>query len=238
MGSQIKVLIIEDDQKISRFLELELEHEGYATDVAADGREGLAKVNVKKYDVVLLDLMLPKLSGIEVCRRMRNAEDHTPVIMLTAKDDVSDKVTGLDSGADDYVTKPFAIEELLARIRVAVSRTRRKERSPELEAGLLKIDNNAHKVIYGGEEVDLTGREYDLLLYLVENRGTALSRDKMLNNVWGFSYMGETNVVDVYVSYLRAKIDQRFGVDIIKTVRGVGYIIEADEEGAYGCERR
>lgn len=228
MGGKIKVLIVEDDQKISRFLELELQYEGYETDTAADGREGLGKVNGSKYDIVLLDLMLPKLSGIEVCRRMRNAENHTPVIMLTAKDDVSDKVTGLDSGADDYVTKPFAIEELLARIRVAVSRRRRKDITPQLEVGLLKIDGNAHKVLYDGEEIDLTGREYDLLLYLMENRGTALSRDKILNDVWGFSYMGETNVVDVYVSYLRTKIDQRFQVSVVKTVRGVGYIIESD----------
>lgn len=228
MGGKIKVLIVEDDQKISRFLELELQHEGYETDTAADGREGLDKVGSYQYDVVLLDLMLPMLSGIEVCRRMRNAQNHTPVIMLTAKDDVSDKVTGLDSGADDYVTKPFAIEELLARIRVAVSRTRRSEQRLGLEAGLLKIDNNAHKVLYDSIEINLTGREYDLLLYLMENRGKALSRDKILNEVWGFSYMGETNVVDVYVSYLRAKIDQRFAVDMIKTVRGVGYIIEAD----------
>lgn len=228
MGGKIKVLIVEDDQKISRFLELELEHEGYETDVAADGREGLSKVNAFKYDVVLLDLMLPKLSGIEVCRRMRNAENHIPVIMLTAKDDVCDKVMGLDSGADDYVTKPFAIEELLARMRVAVTRTRRREQNLGLESGLLKIDENAHKVLYDGKEIDLTGREYNLLLYLMQNRGTALSRDKILNDVWGFSYIGETNVVDVYVSYLRAKIDQRFDVNIIKTVRGVGYIIEAD----------
>lgn len=228
MGGKIKILIVEDDQKISRFLELELQHEGYETDVAADGREGLSKVNTQKFDVVLLDLMLPNLSGIEVCRRMRKAEDHTPVIMLTAKDDVSDKVTGLDSGADDYVTKPFAIEELLARIRVAVSRTRRSEQNPNLEMGLLMIDGNAHKVMYDSQEIDLTGREYDLLLYLMENRGTALSRDKILNEVWGFSYMGETNVVDVYVSYLRTKIDQRFDVSVVKTVRGVGYIIEAD----------
>ena len=238
MGEKIKVLIVEDDQKISRFLELELEHEGYETDTAADGREGLSKVNATKYDVMLLDLMLPKLSGIEVCRRMRNAENHTPVIMLTAKDDVSDKVMGLDSGADDYVVKPFAIEELLARIRAAVSRLRRTAQSPELEAGRLRIDRHAHKVLYGSEEIDLTGREYDLLLYLMENRGIALSRDKILNDVWGFSYMGETNVVDVYVFYLRAKIDQRFAVDMIKTVRGVGYIIEADEEGAHGCKER
>lgn len=228
MGGKIKVLIVEDDQKISRFLELELQHEGYETDVAADGREGLGKINESRYDIVLLDLMLPKLSGIEVCRRMRNAENNTPVIMLTAKDDVSDKVTGLDSGADDYVTKPFAIEELLARIRVAVSRTRRRDQSPQQEVGFLKIDDNAHKVLYDGEEIDLTGREYDLLLYLLENRGTALSRDKILNEVWGFSYMGETNVVDVYVSYLRSKIDQRFQVSVVKTVRGVGYIIESD----------
>lgn len=228
MGGKIKVLIVEDDQKISRFLELELAHEGYETDVAADGREGLSKANAFKYDVVLLDLMLPKLSGIEVCRRMRNAENHIPVIMLTAKDDVCDKVMGLDSGADDYVTKPFAIEELLARMRVALSRTRRKEQNQGQESGLLKIDENAHKVVYDGKEIDLTIREYNLLLYLMQNRGTALSRDKILNDVWGFSYIGETNVVDVYVSYLRAKIDLKFNVDIIKTVRGVGYIIEAD----------
>ncbi len=226
MRDKIKVLIVEDDPKILRFLELELQHEGYETDAAADGRVGLDKVNVNKYDIVLLDLMLPELSGIEVCRRMRNVENHTPVIMLTAKDDVSDKVTGLDAGADDYITKPFAIEELLARIRVAVSRTRRTEHSPGLEVGLLKIDGNAHKVLYEGEEIVLTGREYDLLFYLMKNRGIALSRDKILNDVWGFSYIGETNVVDVYVSYLRAKIDQRFEVDIVKTVRGVGYMIE------------
>ncbi len=227
MRDKIKVLIVEDDLKISRFLELELQHEGYETDAAADGRVGLSKVTANKYDIVLLDLMLPELSGIEVCRRMRNADNYTPVIMLTAKDDVSDKVTGLDAGADDYITKPFAIEELLARIRVAVSRMRRKEQSPELEAGLLRIDGNAHKALYEGEEIVLTGREYDLLCYLMENRGIALSRDKILNDVWGFSYIGETNVVDVYVSYLRAKIDQRFEVDIVKTVRGVGYMIEA-----------
>ena len=228
-----KILIVEDDAKIARFVELELKHEGYEVEIARDGREGLGMAEAFKYQAILLDLMLPRLSGIEVCRRVRQNDEATPIIMLTAKDDISDKVTGLDIGADDYITKPFAIEELLARIRVVLKRNARMTNkvSGKVQIGHITIDNDAHTVNCGEEGIELTAREYDLLLYLVENKNRAVSREKILNDVWGFDYLGETNVVDVYISYLRAKIDQPFGEKLIKTVRSVGYIIkEADGE--------
>ncbi len=226
-----KILIIEDDVKIARFVELELKHEGYEVDVARDGREGLGMAQAFKYQVILLDLMLPRLSGIEVCRRVRQQDEATPIIMLTAKDDISDKVTGLDIGADDYITKPFAIEELLARIRVVLKRNARlvAKISGKVEIGHIVIDDDAHVVKAQGDEIELTAREYDLLLYLVENKNRAVSREKILNDVWGFNYLGETNVVDVYISYLRAKIDQPYDEKLIKTVRSVGYIIKEEE---------
>ena len=230
MKENKSILVVEDDVKISRFLELELRHEGYDVERAFDGREGLEKALAKGYDTILLDLMLPKMSGIEVCRRIRNEGDHTPIIMLTAKDDVMDKVTGLDVGADDYMTKPFAIEELLARIRVAINRQRRMDGDEDLlRRGELTIDQSAHSVKYGDETVELTAREFALLQYLMQNKNQVLSRDKILNEVWGFDYMGETNVVDVYISYLRNKIDQRFNTALIETVRGVGYVIRQDK---------
>ncbi len=226
-----KILIVEDDAKIARFVELELKHEGYDVDIARDGREGLGMAEAFKYQAVLLDLMLPRLSGIEVCRRIRQNDEATPIIMLTAKDDISDKVTGLDIGADDYITKPFAIEELLARIRVVLKRNARmvNKVSGKVHIGHITIDDDAHTVNCGEEGIELTAREYDLLLYLVENKNRAVSREKILNDVWGFDYLGETNVVDVYISYLRAKIDQPFEKKLIKTVRSVGYIIKEAE---------
>lgn len=226
-----KILIVEDDAKIARFVELELKHEGYEVDVARDGREGLGMAEAFKYQAILLDLMLPRLSGIEVCRRIRQTDEATPIIMLTAKDDISDKVTGLDIGADDYVTKPFAIEELLARIRVVLKRNARmvQKISGKVKIGHIEIDDDAHTVACAEDEIELTAREYDLLLYLVENKNRAVSREKILNDVWGFDYLGETNVVDVYISYLRSKVDQPYGKKLIKTVRSVGYIIKDDE---------
>jgi len=225
-----KILIIEDDVKIARFIELELVHEGYKVEIAHDGREGLGLAEAFSYQVILLDLMLPKLSGVEVCRRIRAKDEKTPIIMLTAKDDISDKVTGLDIGADDYITKPFAIEELLARIRVVIKRTARITEKPigEFKIGHLYINTDAHVVKASGIEVELTAREYDLLLFLVQNKNHAVSREKILNDVWGFDYLGETNVVDVYISYLRAKIDQPYDQKLIKTVRSVGYIIKEE----------
>lgn len=228
-----RILIIEDDKKIARFIELELTHEGYEVEIAHDGREGLGMAQAFTYQTILLDLMLPKLSGIEVCRRIRQKDEKTPIIMLTAKDDISDKVTGLDIGADDYLTKPFAIEELLARIRVVLKRNARISQvvSGEVEIGHITINSDAHLVKACDDEIELTAREYDLLLYLVANKNRAVSREKILNDVWGFDYLGETNVVDVYISYLRAKIDQPYDKKLIKTVRSVGYIIkEAQSE--------
>lgn len=223
-----KLLIVEDEPKIARFLELELKHEGYEVEFAGDGRTGLEKALKKDIDLVLLDVMLPGLSGIEVCRRVR-MESQVPIIMLTAKDDVTDKVAGLDMGADDYMTKPFAIEELLARIRVALGRhgSRRKENKQELSYGKLHLDTAGHTVSYGEEELSLTKKEYDLLECLMRNQDIALSREQLLNQVWDYEYMGDTNVVDVYIRYLRQKIDDRFGIHMIETVRGVGYVIRS-----------
>lgn len=226
-----KILVVEDESKIARFLELELKHEGYTVELAFDGRDGLEKALKGDIDLVILDLMLPMLSGLEVLRRIRKTSD-LPVIMLTAKDDVSDKVGGLDSGADDYVTKPFAIEELLARIRVALKRKGHNGKKAEedlLEAGSLILNKSSHRVTCDGEEIPLSKKEYDLLEYMMENRGIVLTREKLIEKVWGYDYYGDTNVTDVYIRYLRAKIDQKYNLSYIKTVRGVGYIFEDKE---------
>lgn len=222
-----KILIVEDEMKIARFLELELKHEGYEVLVAGDGRQGLEKALKENVDLVILDLMLPGLSGIEVCRRIR-LESQVPIIMLTAKDDVTDKVVGLDTGADDYMTKPFAIEELLARIRVALNRRKQtaEPKSDVLQLGQLKLNIASHSAYYGEDELVLTKKEYELLEYLLRNKNIALSREQLLNKVWDYEYFGDTNVVDVYIRYLRQKIDEKYGVHLISTVRGVGYIIK------------
>lgn len=222
-----RILIVEDEIKIARFLELELKHEGYEVILAGDGRLGLEKALKDKVDLIVLDIMLPGLSGIEVCRRVR-LESQVPIIMLTAKDDVTDKVAGLDMGADDYMTKPFAIEELLARIRVALNR---KKHTAEGKTELLQIEAltlnlTSHSAFYGEEELILTKKEYELLEYLMRNKNVALTREQLLNNVWDYEYFGDTNVVDVYIRYLRQKIDEKYGVRLISTVRGVGYIIK------------
>ena len=224
-----KILIVEDEAKIARFLELELKHEGYEVAFAADGRTGLEKALEKDVDLVLLDIMLPGLSGMEVCRRVR-MESQVPIIMLTAKDDVTDKVAGLDMGADDYMTKPFAIEELLARIRVTLTRHSGKQKAEsqkdELTFGRLTLNTAAHGVSYDGEELTLTKKEYDLLECLIRNKNIAMSREQLLSKVWGYEYMGDTNVVDVYVRYLRQKIDDKYGIHMIETIRGIGYMIK------------
>lgn len=226
-----KILIVEDEAKIARFLELELKHEGYEVAHAADGRTGLEMALQKDVDLVLLDIMLPGLSGIEVCRRVR-MESQVPIIMLTAKDDVTDKVAGLDMGADDYMTKPFAIEELLARIRVTLTRHSTKHQAEaekeELSFGALVLNTAAHSSEYHGEEITLTKKEYDLLECLLRNKNVAMSREQLLSQVWGYEYMGDTNVVDVYVRYLRQKIDDKYGIHMIETIRGIGYMIKED----------
>ena len=219
-----KILIVEDERKIARFLELELTHEGYEVTTCGDGRTGLETAQSWKPDLLILDLMLPELSGIEVCRRLRQTSD-LPIIMLTAKDDVSDKVMGLDMGADDYMTKPFAIEELLARIRVGLKKHRAAAPAAQqvLTAGPLTLDPGSYTVTFSGQPVALTKKEFDLLRYLMQHAGQAVSRDALLTDVWGYDYAGDTNVVDVYIRYLRHKIDEPFGVKTIHTIRAVGY---------------
>jgi len=223
-----KILIVEDDHKIARFVELELRHEGYETETATDGRTGLEKALLPDTDLVLLDIMLPELSGIEVCRRVRQ-ESQVPIIMLTAKGDVTDKVAGLDMGANDYMTKPFAIEELLARIRVALKPrpdVAAKADKKQLNIGGLMVDLASRQVSFQGEEIMLTKKEFDLLAFLLENKNRAISREELLSAVWDYDYAGDTNVVDVYVRYLRQKVEERLGIRLIETVRGVGYMIK------------
>ncbi len=224
-----KILLVEDEEKLARFVELELKHEGYAVDKAFDGREGLEMAEGGGYDLLLLDIMLPGLNGLEVLRRLRKAGSEMPVIMLTARDAVMDKVTGLDMGADDYVTKPFSIEELLARIRAALRKQSAQKRdSGLLSCGGLTVDVSRHRVTREGKDIELTGREFSLLQYFMENKTIVLTRDQLLEKVWGYEYLGETNVVDVYVRYLRGKIDDGFDQKLLQTVRGVGYVLRDD----------
>jgi two-component system, OmpR family, response regulator ArlR len=224
-----RILIVEDELKIARFLELELKHEGYEVDQAHDGREGLNKALDKEFDLIILDIMLPSMNGIEVLRRLRQSSE-IPVIMLTAKDETMDKVIGLDMGANDYVTKPFEIEELLARIRAALKRKAPQAKTSNvIQLGSLKVDLDKYMVTYNDEAIELTKREFDLLHYLLENKNIVLTREKVLQAVWGYDYMGDTNVVDVYVRYLRGKIDDRYETKIIHTVRGVGYLIKDEK---------
>ena len=227
-----RILIVEDEEKLARMVELELTYEGYQVEKALDGRTGLERALSGEHDLILLDILLPGLNGLEVLRRYRKDGGSAPVILLTARDTVVDKVAGLDSGADDYVTKPFAIEELLARIRAALRKRPAQAAEPPrslLTAGPLTMDTDRHEVSVNGEGVELTRREFDLLRYLLENKERVISRESLLDHVWGFDFVGETNAVDVYIRFLRAKIDEHFGIKLIHTVRGVGYVIR--EEG-------
>lgn len=220
-----KILLIEDEEKLARFVELELSYEGYLVTKAFDGRSGLNLAETGEFDLVLLDIMLPELSGMEVLRRIRR-KSSIPVIMLTARDSIEDKVAGLDRGADDYLTKPFAIEELLARIRTALRKNHVSMESQVLSSWGVQLDVARRSVTVNGTPVDLTKREFDLLHYLLKNKGIVLSRDTLMDNVWDYDFDGETNAVDVYIRFLRSKIDDTFHVKLIHTVRGVGYVIK------------
>ncbi|MEW8962628.1 MULTISPECIES: response regulator transcription factor [Paraclostridium] len=220
-----KILIIEDEKNISSFVKMELEFEGYITQVIEDGKQGLDEAINKDYDLILLDLMLPSLNGIEICRRLKKEKD-TPIIMLSAKDSVMDKVSGLQMGADDYVSKPFAIEELLARIQV-VFRRDNNSNSKILNFKDLSINIDSRVVKKGDEELNLTNKEYELLLYLMENKDKVISRLSLLESVWGYNYETETNVVDVYVRHLRNKLDTEDKEEYIKTVRSIGYVMRS-----------
>lgn len=222
-----KILLVEDEKQMAMFIEMELNHEGYKVDIAYDGREGLKKVEDKDYNLILLDIMIPSLNGIEVCRRIRQFS-MVPVIMLTAKSDISDKVMGLDVGANDYLTKPFAIEELLARIRVYERDKSISKKSDEIKLKDIVMDNKIHEVRRAGKEIELTKKEYDLLEMLLINKNVVLTREQLINKVWGYDYVGDTNVVDVFIRYLRNKIDDDFEDKLITTIRGVGYVIKGD----------
>lgn len=229
MSTLQKILIVEDEEKIARFLQLELEYEGYSVAVCSDGKEGLEYFKHHGADLILLDVMMPRMNGMEVCRRIRQFSE-VPIIMLTAKGDTMDKVMGLDTGADDYVTKPFAIEELLARMRSNLKKGSAEQQvKNQLVIKKLIMDIDKHLVTYDGEVVELTKKEFDLLKYLLMNKNIVISRDKILEEVWGYDFIGDTNVVDVYVRYIRAKIDDVHSVKLIHTVRGVGYTIKDED---------
>ncbi|GAB3045490.1 response regulator transcription factor [Virgibacillus ainsalahensis] len=224
---QPAILIVEDERKLSRVLQLELDYENYKTEIADNGKEALRLMEEGDWDLILLDIMIPELSGLEVLRRIRRTDDSTPIILLTARDEVHDKVSGLDLGANDYITKPFQIEELLARIRVHLRSPKRKQvNENQLSVGDLHIDLDAREVKRAEVQIDLTPREFDLLVCLLKNINIVLTRDQLIEKVWGFDYYGDTNVVDVYIRYLRQKVDKGYDKAYIQTVRGVGYTIK------------
>ncbi|WP_078382418.1 response regulator transcription factor [Sutcliffiella halmapala] len=217
----IRILIIEDEKKIARILQLELEHEGYETDAAFTGLTGLEKFSAGNWDLVLLDVMLPELSGLEVLRRIRATGSHTPVILLTARNSIPDKVSGLDLGANDYMTKPFEIEELLARVRACIRTAQsRLEQDDLLTIQDLTVNEKTREIKRNEENIELTPKEFELFVFFIQNKNQALNREQILTNVWGFDYYGDTNIVDVYVRHLRKKLSI---ADSLQTIRGVGY---------------
>ncbi|BCB04295.1 response regulator transcription factor [Bacillus sp. KH172YL63] len=222
-----RILVIEDEKNLSRFIELELKYEGYDVGLSYDGREGLEKALNGEWDIILLDLMLPGLNGLEVCRRIRQLKN-TPILMITARDSVMDRVSGLDSGADDYIVKPFAIEELLARLRAVFRRGINEEAGSgqtSFQYRDLVVHKESRQVFKHEQEIEVTKREYDLLIAFLENLNIVLTREVLLNKVWGYDTEVETNVVDVYVRYLRNKIDAPDEESYIQTVRGTGYVM-------------
>jgi len=220
----MRILIVEDEKKVAGFIKKGLEEETYAVDVANDGEEGFHLADMNQYDMIILDVMLPKMDGLEVLTRLRDKKVSTPILLLTAKDAVDDKVTGLNKGADDYLTKPFAFSELLARIR-SLLRRGQSETQTELKVGDLCLDMVSHKVSRGGEEIELTGKEYSLLEYFMRNEGKVLTRTMIAEHVWDYNFDTFTNVIDVYVNHLRKKIDKKYPAKLLHTLRGVGYVM-------------
>jgi two-component system, OmpR family, response regulator len=221
----VRVLVVEDEVKMARAIRRGLEQEGYAVDTAADGTEGWFQASENPYDAIVLDVMLPGLDGFEVCRRLRAAGRWAPVLMLTARDAVPDRIDGLDAGADDYLVKPFAFGELLARLR-ALLRRGAGERPVVLSCGDVVLDPARHTVTRAGQPVELSAREFALLEFLMRHPGEVVSRTAILEHVWDYDYDGMSNVIDVYVGYLRRKLEQPFGRPLIRTVRGVGYALD------------
>lgn len=220
-----KILLVEDEEKLAQFIQMELGYEGYEVTVTHDGLSGLMAARDREPDLILLDWMMPGLSGIEVCRRLRSTGVSVPVILLTAKDDISDRVTGLDAGADDYVVKPFSIEELLARVRAHLRRNQPQE-VDGLQFQDLILNRKTREVMRGDRSIELTAKEFDLLDYLMSHPRQVLTRDRILEEVWGYDFMGDSNIIEVYVRYLRLKLEAEGETRLIQTVRGVGYVLK------------
>ena len=224
----MRILVVEDERDLNRVISKRLESEGYSVDRCFDGEEALDFIDVGEFDAIIMDIMMPRINGIEVLKQMRSRNNTTPVLLLTARDGIGDRVNGLDAGADDYLVKPFAFEELLARIRVM---TRKASGNPTnvFSAADLTMDLNSHTVVRGDVNINLSAKEFEILEYLLRNKGIVLSREKIENHVWDFDYSGGTNVVDVYIRYLRKKIDDNFEPKLIHTVRGCGYVLRIDD---------
>jgi heavy metal response regulator len=224
----MKILVVEDEKKVSSFIKRGLEEEKYEVDTAADGEEALKCLAGSNYDLVILDVMLPKKDGLSVAKEMRGSRVATPILMLTAKDTVEDIVAGLESGSDDYLTKPFAFTELLARVRALLRRSE-MDRGAEIHFSDLRIDPVTHKVWRGTKEIDLTAKEYGLLEYFMRNPNQVLTRTMIAEHVWDYTFDSFTNIIDVYVNYLRKKVDRDADKKLIHTVRGVGYILKEED---------
>ena len=218
------ILVVEDEAKLAQFIKMELEFENYEVTVASDGFSGLSSAREVKPDLILLDWMLPGVSGLEICRRLRQTGDKVPIILLTAKDEVSDRVAGLDAGADDYVVKPFSIEELLARVRASLRRDKEEDRDL-LQFEDLTLNRSTREVFRGKRSIELTAKEFDLLEYLIAHPRQVLTREQILERVWGYDFMGDSNIIEVYVRYLRLKLEEQQETRLIQTVRGVGYVL-------------
>lgn len=224
----MRILVVEDERDLNRVISKRLESEGYSVDRCFDGEEALDFIDVGEFDAIIMDIMMPHINGIEVLKQMRSRNNTTPVLLLTARDGIGDRVNGLDAGADDYLIKPFAFEELLARIRV-MTRKASGNSTNVFSAADLTMDLNSHTVVRGDVNINLSAKEFEILEYLLRNKGIVLSREKIENHVWDFDYSGGTNVVDVYIRYLRKKIDDNFEPKLIHTVRGCGYVLRVDD---------
>ncbi|NET00855.1 MAG: response regulator transcription factor [Sphaerospermopsis sp. SIO1G1] len=219
------ILLVEDEVKLARLIELELSYEGYQISVAYDGLTALTAARELNLDLIVLDWMLPGMSGVEICRRLRSTGDQVPVILLTAKDEVSDRVAGLDAGADDYVVKPFSIEELLARVRAHLRRSKENSSDDVLKFDDLSLNRITREVYRGQRLVELTAKEFELLDYLLSHPRQVITRDRILEEVWGYDFMGDSNIIEVYIRYLRLKLEANSEKRLLQTVRGVGYVL-------------
>ncbi|GAB6171873.1 response regulator transcription factor [Paradesulfitobacterium aromaticivorans] len=228
LNPELNVLLVEDDEAIAKVIKMELEHQGYRVRAAREGNSALSLALTQTWDIILLDIMLPHLSGYEICKQVRVEKD-TPILLLTAKDEIQDKVFGLDLGADDYLTKPFAMEELLARMRAVMRRPHQGTPKDVLKFDALELDISAHQARFDGEGIQLTKTEFELLKFFLQHPRHVMSREQILEAIWGYDYFGDTNVVDVYMRFLRSKIDERFQTHYFQTVRGVGYVLRRDD---------